>query len=171
MSSLNGWENSRRDGRHPKPCPKADITYTVQTIYDQGTTNLPNRRRVDLLGGSRRAWRASSPATFLSLGWATATLRAERASARTECPASRAAFTVSRPIPLLAPMIRTVATAHAPGRPAWLVVMCAAGSCAARWAGGLTSKMQTGDHGQPQRSGRWGHHFGGRLLLNGRRRD
>src|SRR5215468_6158312 len=34
-----------------------------------------------------------------------------RASARTECPASRAAFTVSRPIPLLAPMMRTVATA------------------------------------------------------------
>jgi hypothetical protein len=27
-----------------------------------------------------------------------------------ECPASRAAFTVSRPIPLLAPMISTVAT-------------------------------------------------------------
>jgi len=31
-------------------------------------------------------------------------------AARTECPASRAAFTVSRPIPLLAPMIRTLAT-------------------------------------------------------------
>src|SRR6266540_5291418 len=30
---------------------------------------------------------------------------------RTECPASRAAFTVSRPTPLLAPMIRTAATA------------------------------------------------------------
>src|SRR5262249_19591970 len=29
---------------------------------------------------------------------------------RTECPALRAAFTVSSPIPLLAPMIRTVAT-------------------------------------------------------------
>src|SRR5262249_52279296 len=76
-------------------------------------------------------------AIFSSLGWSTAILRAERASARTECPASRAAFTVSRPIPLLAPMIRTVATAHAPGRPACLAVMCAAGSCAARWAGGL----------------------------------
>jgi Aldo/keto reductase family len=37
--------------------------------------------------------------------------RADRASARTERPASSAAFTVSRPIPLLAPMIRTVATA------------------------------------------------------------
>ena len=37
-------------------------------------------------------------------------LRFHRASARMECPASSAAFTVSRPIPLLAPMIRTVAT-------------------------------------------------------------
>src|SRR5262249_28018866 len=36
--------------------------------------------------------------------------RADRARARTECPAASAAFTVSRPIPLLAPMIRTVAT-------------------------------------------------------------
>jgi hypothetical protein len=38
----------------------------------------------------------------------------------------------------------------------------------------LTSKMQTGDHGQPQRPGRLGHdgsHFGGSLLLGGRRRD
>src|SRR5262245_60459177 len=38
-------------------------------------------------------------------------VRLARASGCTECPASRAAFTVSRPIPLLAPMIRTVATA------------------------------------------------------------
>jgi hypothetical protein len=43
--------------------------------------------------------------------FATGILRADRARARTECPASRAAFTVSRPIPLLAPMIKTVATA------------------------------------------------------------
>src|SRR5262249_14864868 len=34
-----------------------------------------------------------------------------RGSPRTECPALRAALTVSRPIPLLAPMIRTIATA------------------------------------------------------------
>src|SRR5437660_691352 len=53
----------------------------------------------------------ASPAIFSSLGWSTRILRADRASARTECPALRAAFTVSRPIPLLAPMIRTVATA------------------------------------------------------------
>jgi hypothetical protein len=78
----------------------------------------------------------------LSLGWSTAILRAERASARTECPASRAAFTVSRPIPLLAPMIRTVATAHAPGRPAWLAVMCAAGSCAGKMGGRLKLHFQ-----------------------------
>src|SRR5206468_3733016 len=46
------------------------------------------------------------------------------ARARTECPASRAALTVSRPIPLLAPMIRTVATVSCsqclPGSP----IMC-----------------------------------------------
>jgi hypothetical protein len=54
---------------------------------------------------------SASPAIFSSLGWSIGILRADRASARTECPASRAAFTVSRPIPLLAPIIRTVATA------------------------------------------------------------
>src|SRR5215813_8455627 len=53
----------------------------------------------------------ASPAIFSSLGWSTGILRADCASARTECPASRAAFTASRPIPLLAPMIRTVVTA------------------------------------------------------------
>src|SRR5262245_41261514 len=54
---------------------------------------------------------SASPAILSSLGWSTGILRADRASARTECPASSAALTVSRPIPLLAPMIRTVATA------------------------------------------------------------
>src|SRR5262245_40518961 len=53
----------------------------------------------------------ASPAIFSSWGWSTRILRADRASARTECPALRAAFTVSRPNPLLAPIIRTVATA------------------------------------------------------------
>src|SRR5262245_46840748 len=53
---------------------------------------------------------SASPAIFSSLGWSTRILRADRASARTECPALRAAFTVSSPIPLLAPMIRTFAT-------------------------------------------------------------
>ena len=53
-------------------------------------------------------------------------------------PASRAAFTVSRPIPLLAPMIRTIATASCSrSDPPWLTVMCDAGSRTARWAGGL----------------------------------
>src|SRR5262245_51059179 len=40
--------------------PLCPVMLPPGTIYDQGTTNLPNRRRVDLLGGSRRAWRASS---------------------------------------------------------------------------------------------------------------
>jgi hypothetical protein len=40
---------------------------------------------------------SASPAIFSSLGWSTGILRADRASARTECPASRAAFAVSRP--------------------------------------------------------------------------
>src|SRR6516165_60525 len=54
---------------------------------------------------------SASPGIFSSFGWSTGILRADRANARTECPARRAAFTVSRPIPLLAPMIRTIATA------------------------------------------------------------
>src|SRR6516162_8079288 len=54
---------------------------------------------------------SASPAIFSSLGWSRRILRADRASARTECPAARAAFTPSSPIPLLAPMIRTVAMA------------------------------------------------------------
>src|SRR5207247_741916 len=54
---------------------------------------------------------SASPAIFSSLGRSIGILRADRASARTESSASRAAFTVSRPIPLLAPMRRTVATA------------------------------------------------------------
>jgi hypothetical protein len=35
----------------------------------------------------------------------------------------------------------------------------------------LTPRMQTGDHGQPQRPGRLGRDFGGRFILGGRRRD
>ena len=58
---------------------------------------------------ARRGTKA--PCRPACLGWSTGILRTDRASARTECPAWRAAFTVSRPIPLLAPMIRTVATA------------------------------------------------------------
>src|SRR2546429_9149068 len=61
------------------------------------------------------------PERLSSLGCSRRILRADRASARTECPASRPAFTVSRPIPLLAPMIRTFATASCSQfGPAWL---------------------------------------------------
>jgi hypothetical protein len=77
---------------------------------------------------------------FFELGVVKTNSRADRASARTECPASSAAFTVSRPIPLLAPMIRTVATASCSMLPvgsAWLTVMCDAGSDTRRIARGL----------------------------------
>jgi hypothetical protein len=81
----------------------------------------------------------NEPSAKTATAWGTiGILRADRASARTECPASRVAFTVSRPIPLLAPMIRTVATGlMLPVGPAWLTVMCDAGSRTARCAGDL----------------------------------
>jgi Esterase PHB depolymerase len=53
------------------------------------------------------------PSIFSSLGRLTGILRADRARARTECAASRVAFTVSSPIPLLAPMIRTATPVNA----------------------------------------------------------
>src|SRR5262249_54219879 len=63
---------------------------------------------------------------------------ADQPLARTECSASRAAFTASRPIPLLAPMIRTVATAScSTAELAWHIVMCDAVSPTARWASAL----------------------------------
>src|SRR5207247_7102413 len=71
---------------------------------------------------------------FSNLGWSTGILRAGRTNARTECPALRAALTVSRPTPLLAPMIRTVATVSCSQSPARLAIMCDAGSCTTRWA-------------------------------------
>src|SRR6266403_4388272 len=81
------------------------ISGPAETPSDWMTTSAPLSARFTV------AISSASPAIFLSLGWSIGILRAERASARTECPASRAAFTVSRPIPLLAPMMRTVATA------------------------------------------------------------
>src|SRR5262249_50431939 len=110
------------------------ISGPAETPSDWVTTSTPVSARFTV------AISSASPAIFSSFGWSTGILRADRASARTECPASRAALTVSRPIPLLAPMIRTIATAScSPSGPAWLTVMCDAGSCTARWAGGLKS--------------------------------
>src|SRR6516164_6821199 len=76
----------------------------AETPSDWVTTSIPVSARFTV------AISSASPAIFSSFGWSTGILRADRASARTECPALRAAFTVSSPIPLLAPMIRTVAT-------------------------------------------------------------
>src|SRR6516225_6388082 len=76
----------------------------AETPSDWMTTPTPLSARFTVAVSS------ASPAIFSNLGWSTGILRADRASARTECPASRAAFTVSRPIPLLAPMIRTFPT-------------------------------------------------------------
>jgi hypothetical protein len=39
--------------------PDAVTMLDAHTIYDQGTTNHPNRRLVDLLGDYQRVWRAS----------------------------------------------------------------------------------------------------------------
>src|SRR5215831_11237114 len=72
---------------------------------------------------------------------------ADRVSARTEYPASRAAFTVSRPIPLLAPMIRTVATAScSTAELAWLTIMCNAGNRAARQGAALNASLGYRSH-------------------------
>src|SRR5262249_9707818 len=76
----------------------------AETPSDCVTTSTPVTARFTV------AISSASPAIFSSLGWSTGILRADRANARTECPASRAAFTVSRPIPLLAPTISTLAT-------------------------------------------------------------
>src|SRR5262249_60081454 len=77
----------------------------AETPRDWMTTSAPLSARFT------GAVSSASPAIFSNLGRSIGILRADRASARTEWPASRAAFTVSRPIPLLAPMMRTVATA------------------------------------------------------------
>jgi hypothetical protein len=79
----------------------------------------------DDISSGQRAFRRGEPERiaghFFSLRWSRRILRAERASAPTECPASSAAFTASRPIPLLAPMIRIVATApYSRSESAWL---------------------------------------------------
>jgi hypothetical protein len=52
-----------------------------------------------------------SPGIFSRWLPSTEIFRADRANARTACPALRAAFMVSSPIPLLSPTIRTVAMA------------------------------------------------------------
>src|SRR5215467_13287400 len=80
------------------------ISGPAETPSDWMTTSTPVSARFTV------AISSASPAILSSLGWSTGILRADRARARTECPASSAALTVSRPIPLLAPMIRTVAT-------------------------------------------------------------
>ena len=82
-----------------------DACHPAETPSDWVTTSTPVSARFTV------AISSASPAIFSSLGWSTGILRADRASARTECPPSTAALTVSRPIPLLAPMIRTIATA------------------------------------------------------------
>jgi hypothetical protein len=97
-----GDEHSRRFGEKPR-----------RLEDDFGPDRNTERLDDSIDSGQRALYRAissASPAIFSSLGWSTRILRADRASARTECPALRAALTVSRPIPLLAPMIRTVAT-------------------------------------------------------------
>ena len=84
------------------------ISGPTETPSDWMTTSIPVSARFTV------AISRASPAIFSSWGCSTRILRADRASARTECPALSATFTASRPIPLLAPMIRTVATRHAP---------------------------------------------------------
>src|SRR6266404_3637021 len=93
------------------PCQPLDVSLLHRGDEHPRRFGEKPRRLEDDFGPGRNA-----PAIFSSLGWSTGILRADRASARTECPASRAALTVSRPIPLLAPKIRTIATRHAPGR-------------------------------------------------------
>src|SRR6516165_3993486 len=51
---------------------------------------------------------SASPSSFSSLGSSKRIVVADRDSARTEWPALSASLAVSRPMPLLAPMIRTV---------------------------------------------------------------
>jgi 2-keto-4-pentenoate hydratase/2-oxohepta-3-ene-1,7-dioic acid hydratase in catechol pathway len=85
------------NGRH--------MYWTVAQMITHHTSGGCNLRPGDLLGSETIS--APEPTGCGSEAYRMA----DRASARTECPASRAAFTVSSPIPLLAPMIRTVATA------------------------------------------------------------
>src|SRR5262245_37218482 len=69
-----------------------------ETPSDCIMTSTPLRERFTAVISS------ASAAIFSSFAWSIGILRADRARARTECPASKAAFTASRPIPLLAPM-------------------------------------------------------------------
>lgn len=60
---------------------------------------------------------SASLSSFSSRGSCKCIEVAERANARTECPALSASLTVSRPIPLLAPTIRTVLIGQAIAAP------------------------------------------------------
>jgi hypothetical protein len=91
----------------------------------------------------------ASPVIFSSLGWSTGILRADRASARTGCPARSAAFTVSRPVPLLAPMIKTVAAVMLLVGLAWLPVICDVGSGSARCTAHQSERILFGEIRSP----------------------
>src|SRR6185436_13544534 len=66
---------------------------------------------VPVTAAATRVLSSASPANFSSAGASSGMEAAPRAKARTRWPASRARFTVSRPMPWLAPMTRTVAMA------------------------------------------------------------
>src|SRR5262249_21196940 len=97
-----GDEHSRRVGEEPR-----------RFEDDFGPSRKAKRLRDDINSSNRAPYRGHFEriaGSFLDLGRDRVILRAAPASARPEVPASRAVFTVSRPIPLLAPMISTLAT-------------------------------------------------------------
>src|SRR5215813_13066062 len=126
------------------------ISGPAETPSDWITTSTPLRARLTVTISS------ASPAIFSSFGLSIGILRADRDSARTECPASRAAFTVSRPIP----SARSDDQDFRHGVMllvglAWLIVMCNAGSRTARRAGRLHMKGRGRECAQVPTT-RWG---------------
>src|SRR6266487_2368453 len=98
-----GDEHSRRFGEKPR---RLEDDFGPGRNAERLSDNIDPGQRALHRGHLERV-----AGHFFELWVVNRILRVDRASARTECPASRATLTVSRPIPLLAPMIRTIATA------------------------------------------------------------